>query len=70
MFSALDLGIGIGGGGGLSAETMYRAEPLLGEFPFFSIDAESGLRDGDDRLDSEKVKRYIAEALRCVQKNK
>ena len=55
----LDWLVGIGVAGGLSAETLYRVQPLFEEFPFLSIDAESGLRTENDFLDPEKVERYI-----------
>ncbi len=55
----LDGSVGIGVAGGLSAETLYRVQPLLEEFPFLSVDAEAGLRTENDFLDLEKVRRYI-----------
>lgn len=54
--------LGIGIAGGLDAERVRLIGPVLRERRL-SIDAESGLRTPDDRLDLEKVRAYLAAAL-------
>jgi hypothetical protein len=55
-------GIGLGVAGGLCAETLPAAAPLLREFAGLSIDAEGRLRDADDHLDMGKVAAYLRTA--------
>lgn len=56
-------GVALAVAGGLGPETVDRIRPLLERFPDLSFDAESRLRDGDDRLDLEKVGEYLRSAL-------
>ncbi len=58
-----NLGLGLGVAGGLSPSTLDLVEPLINDFPELSIDAESLLRDKDDRLDIGRAKDYIGRAL-------
>lgn len=57
-------GLGLGVAGGLSAANLHLLEPLLAEVPDLSFDAESRLRDEEDRLDFERVREYVEAALR------
>jgi hypothetical protein len=59
-----NLGVGFGVAGGLSAPTLDLLAPLINDFPDLSIDAESLLRDKDDRLDIDQAKDYIDTALK------
>lgn len=59
----MDLDIGLGVAGGLSAETLHLVEPLIEEFPDLSIDAEGRLRDESDKLDLTAAKRYAVKSL-------
>lgn len=61
-----DTGLGLGVAGGLSAANLQSLEPLLAEFPDLSFDAETGLRDEEDRLDLERVREYVEAGLRLV----
>ncbi len=61
-----DTGLGLGVAGGLSASNLHLLEPLLAEFPELSFDAETCLRDEEDRLDSERVREYVRAGLRLV----
>jgi len=45
--------------GGLGPDTIDRVRPLLERFPDLSVDAESRLRDAEDRLDLAKVGEYL-----------
>ena len=58
-------GTGIGVAGGLDAEKLYKIEALSGEFPDLCIDAETGMRSGDERdvLVQEKANSYIQRAF-------
>lgn len=62
-----DSGLGLGVAGGLCAATLDLLEPLLAEFPGLSFDAESRLRDEEDRLDLERVREYVEAGLRLVR---
>ena len=62
-------GVGLGVAGGLSAENLPLIEPLLARFPSLSFDAESRLRDAEDRLDPSKVRQYVETALRLVSRS-
>jgi hypothetical protein len=57
-----DLGMGLGVAGGLGPSSLDLVEPLINDFPDLSIDAESRLRDEDDRLDTGKARDYIGKA--------
>lgn len=60
-----DVKIGLGVAGGLDPGTLAELlEPLVEEFPDISIDAEGRLRDGNDMLDLERAKAYVAGALK------
>jgi len=59
--------VGVGVAGGLSPTTLHLVQPLFDEFPFLSIDAETGLRTEDDFLDLEKVRRYIEGSLALLK---
>ncbi len=59
-------GAGLAVAGGLCAENLPMIAPLLARFPGLSFDAESRLRDADDRLDPSKVREYVENALRLV----
>ena len=61
-----DSGLGLGVAGGLCVENLPLIEPLLARFPGLSFDAESRLRDAEDRLDPSKVREYVETALRLV----
>jgi hypothetical protein len=61
-----DTGLGLGVAGGLSAASLHLLEPLLAEFPDLSFDAETCLRDEEDRLDAVRVREYVEAALRLV----
>lgn len=63
ILSSKNLGMGLAVAGGLSASTLHLIEPLAKEFPDVSIDAEGKLRDKEDRLDIEAMRKYIAAAL-------
>jgi hypothetical protein len=52
-------GINLGVAGGLAHETLRSLQPIIEEFPDISIDAETKLRDEDDRLDPWKAEMYI-----------
>lgn len=56
--------LGIVIAGGLSAKALRRPglREFLREHPFVSIDAESGLRDGNDKLDLTELRAYLDEA--------
>jgi hypothetical protein len=56
----------LGVAGGLSASNLHLLEPLLAEFPDLSFDAETCLRDEEDRLDLERVREYVRAGLRLV----
>lgn len=58
--------LGIGIAGGLDAERVRRLGPVL-RGRRLSIDAESGLRTPDDRLDLDKVRAYLAAALTAYE---
>ncbi|HEX5718512.1 MAG TPA: hypothetical protein VF179_20285 [Thermoanaerobaculia bacterium] len=59
-----ETGLGLGVAGGLSAANLHLLEPLLAEFPDLSFDAETCLRDEEDRLDPERVREYVRAGLR------
>ena len=59
-----DTGLGLGVAGGLSASNLHLLEPLLAELPELSFDAETCLRDEEDRLDLERVREYVQAGLR------
>lgn len=59
-----DTGLGLGVAGGLSASNLQLLEPLLAEFPDLSFDAETCLRDEEDRLDLGRVRGYVEAGLR------
>ena len=59
-----ETGLGLGVAGGLSAASLHVLEPLLAERPHLSFDAETCLRDEDDRLDPDRVREYVEAALR------
>lgn len=61
--------LGLGVAGGLSAETLHLAKPIIRDFPDISIDAEGRLRDADDRLDLEKTRAYVLGALELFAKH-
>ncbi|HWN40955.1 MAG TPA: hypothetical protein VNW71_01975 [Thermoanaerobaculia bacterium] len=61
-----DMGFGLGVAGGLSAANLHLLEPLLAELPDLSFDAETCLRDEEDRLDLERVREYVRAGLRLV----
>ncbi|HWM92135.1 MAG TPA: hypothetical protein VN493_15330 [Thermoanaerobaculia bacterium] len=61
-----DTGLGLGVAGGLCASSLHLLEPLLAEFPDLSFDAESRLRDEEDRLDLERVRGYVQAGLRVA----
>ncbi len=61
-----DIGFGIAGG--LSADNIDRLEPLLAEFPNFSIDAEGRLRDENDNLNVPVSVDYLLSAGLLMQK--
>lgn len=52
-------GVALAVAGGLGPDTVDRVRPLLERFPDLSFDAESRLRDADDRLDLAKVEEYL-----------
>lgn len=52
-------GIALALAGGLGPDTIDRVRPLLERFPDLSFDAESRLRDAEDRLDLAKVGEYL-----------
>jgi phosphoribosylanthranilate isomerase len=54
--------LGFGIAGGLKVDNLRRLQPLIRQFSDFSIDAESGLRDQDDNLDTETAGAYLKEA--------
>jgi hypothetical protein len=60
--------VGIAVAGGLSAETLHLAEPIIRDFSDISIDAEGRLRDVEDNLDLEKAKNYLLGALELYAK--
>lgn len=53
----------VGIAGGLSPETVDNIKPLVGGFSRISIDAESGVRDKNDDLDTKRAKKYIQRSL-------
>jgi len=55
-----DLGLGVAGG--LSPDSLGLVEPLVAEFPDLSIDAEGQLRNPEDNLDLEAVRKYLTNA--------
>jgi hypothetical protein len=55
--------LGLGVAGGLSPTTFDLVEPLVGDYPNLSIDAEGRLRDENDILDKDLAKEYVARAL-------
>jgi len=59
-----DTELGLGAAGGLSAANLHLLEPLLAEFPDLSFDAETCLRDEEDRLDLARVREYVEAGLR------
>lgn len=61
-----DAGLGLGVAGGLCAASLRVLAPLLAEFPDLSFDAESRLRDEEDRLDLERVREYVEAGLRLT----
>ena len=56
-------GVALAVAGGLGPDTIHRVHLLLERFPDLSIDAESRLRDAEDRLDPERVAEYLRGAL-------
>lgn len=54
--------MGLGVAGGLSPSTLDLIGPLISDFPDLSIDAESLLRDKDDRIDTVQAGDYIGRA--------
>jgi hypothetical protein len=52
-------GVALAVAGGLGPDTIDLVRPLLERFPDLSFDAESRLRDADDRLDLAKVEEYL-----------
>lgn len=62
-----DIGFGIAGG--LDVATIPRLEPLVQRFPSFSVDAETRLRNKDDRLSIAMASTYIQAAQRFFQNN-
>ena len=52
-------GVALAVAGGLGPDTVDPVRPLLERFPDLSFDAESRLRDADDRLDLAKVGEYL-----------
>jgi hypothetical protein len=52
-------GVALAVAGGLGPDTADHVRPLLERFPDLSFDAESRLRDADDRLDLAKVEEYL-----------
>lgn len=64
LWELADTGLGLGVAGGLSAANLHLLEPLLAELPDLSFDAESRLRDEEDRLDPERVREYVQAGLR------
>lgn len=52
-------GVALAVAGGLGPDTTDHVRPLLERFPDLSFDAESRLRDADDRLDLAKVGEYL-----------
>ncbi len=55
--------MGLGVAGGLSPTTLSLVEPLVGEFPDLSIDAESRLRTQEDNLDLNVAAEYLRKAI-------
>lgn len=62
-------GVGIGVAGGLSAETLDNLQPILGDFPDISIDAESRLRNENDHLVLSKAEFYIKKAFKILKRD-
>lgn len=56
-------GVALAVAGGLGPDTVDHVQPLLVRFPDLSFDAESRLRDTEDRLDLAKVGEYLARSL-------
>lgn len=56
-------GVGLAVAGGLGPDTIDRVRPLLERFPDLSIDAESRLRDAEDRLDLGRMAEYLRSPL-------
>lgn len=54
--------IGLGFAGGLCADSIYLAEPLVSEFHDLSMDAEGKLRNDNDNLNLYAVRKYIDRA--------
>ncbi len=55
--------------GGITAQTIPSLlEPVLKEFPDVSFDAEGGLRDQADRLDSHEMQNYLKSGAALIQK--
>lgn len=52
-------GVALAVAGGVGPDTIDRVRPLLERFPDLSVDAESRLRDAEDRLDLAKVGEYL-----------
>jgi hypothetical protein len=52
-------GVALAVAGGLGPDTIHHVRPLQERFPDLSIDAESRLRDAEDRLDLERVGAYL-----------
>lgn len=61
-----DLPIGLGVAGGLSPSMLPLVAPLLREFPGLSINAESGLRNGDDHLVIHRATDYYTQGARLM----
>lgn len=59
-----DTRLGLGVAGGLSVSNLQLLEPLLAEFPDLSFDAETCLRDEEDRLVLVRVREYVQAGLR------
>jgi hypothetical protein len=52
--------------GGLRYKALEPLRNILDRHPFFSIDAESGLRDADDHFDGSAAYLYLEEAVRLL----
>lgn len=62
------MGFGLGVAGGPSAANLHLLEPLLAELPDLSFDAETCLLNEEDRLDLERVRKYVQAGLRLSEK--
>ncbi len=63
--------VGLVVAGGLGPDTLHLMEPLLGEFPNISIDAQGKLRPSGNSLDPidwDLAERYLVNALKLLLK--